>query len=42
MSDAIKKFQAHAGRIVRLNEAAGLLGWDQQTYMPPRAAESRA
>ena len=30
------------GEISDINEAAGLLGWDQQTYMPPGAAESRS
>ena len=42
MSDALNKFQAYAGRIIRLSEAAGLLGWDQQTYMPAGAANARA
>ncbi len=42
MSNAITQFQTHMGRIIRLNEAAGLLGWDQQTYMPAGAAQARA
>ncbi len=30
------------GEIKALSEAAAVLGWDQQTYMPPGGAESRA
>jgi carboxypeptidase Taq len=39
------KFEAlctRLGEISDLNSAAGVLSWDQQTYMPPGAAEARA
>jgi carboxypeptidase Taq len=42
MSDAIAALKARLSRIVRLNEANAVLGWDQQTYMPSGAAEARA
>jgi carboxypeptidase Taq len=29
-------------RLSRINQAVALLGWDQQTYMPPGGAEARA
>ncbi len=29
------------GEVADLNSAAGLLGWDQQTYMPPAGGEAR-
>ena len=32
---------ARCNKIARLGQLAGLAGWDQQTYMPPGAAEAR-
>lgn len=37
--EALKKRLAD---VVRLNQTAAVLGWDQQTYMPPGGAEARA
>lgn len=42
MSDAIAALKTRLGRIVRLNEAAAVLGWDQQTYLPTGSAAARA
>lgn len=42
MSDSLQKFKARCAMISRLGQAAGLLGWDQQTYMPSGAAMARA
>jgi carboxypeptidase Taq len=38
----IEGLQGHLAEIKALIEAAAVLGWDQQTYMPPGGAESRA
>ncbi len=38
----IVALEAHLADIKALSEAAALLGWDQQTYMPAGGAESRA
>jgi len=38
----IEALQSHLAEIKALSEAAAVLGWDQQTYMPPGGAESRA
>ncbi len=40
--EKVQQLKAHMADIVRLNQIAALLGWDQQTMMPPGAAESRA
>ena len=40
--EKVQQLKTHLSDVVRLNQAAALLGWDQQTYMPPGAAESRA
>lgn len=42
MSSSLQQFKARCARIARLGQAAGLLGWDQQTYMPAGAAMARA
>jgi len=42
MSDSLQEFKARFAMISRLGQAAGLLGWDQQTYMPSGAAMARA
>jgi carboxypeptidase Taq len=42
MTDKLNELRAHLGEIADLEDAAALLGWDQQTYMPPGAAEARA
>ncbi|MBS1868190.1 MAG: carboxypeptidase M32 [Actinobacteria bacterium] len=42
MSDALTELHVRLAEISDLNAAGGLLGWDQQTMMPVRAAESRA
>ncbi len=36
-----ERFLAHYGQISRLSQIGGLLGWDQQTYMPPGATTAR-
>ncbi len=41
-STALDAFKAYAARTIRLGQAGSVLGWDQQTYMPPGAAASRA
>ncbi|MDF2231009.1 carboxypeptidase M32 [Albimonas sp. CAU 1670] len=40
--DAYAALLDHARRVAALEQAAGLLGWDQETMMPPRAAPQRA
>jgi carboxypeptidase Taq len=42
MSERYAQLQQKMSRILRLSQAAALLGWDQQTYMPPGAAHARA
>ncbi len=41
MSETMVQLKARFARITRLGQAAALLGWDQQTYMPPGAAAAR-
>ncbi len=38
----LRDFKVRLGIIADLEQAAALLSWDQQTYMPPGAAETRA
>ena len=42
MSDHLQQLRVRLGELEDLRNTAGLLGWDQQTMMPPRGAESRA
>ena len=42
MSENLTGLKTRLNQITRLGQAAGLLGWDQQTYMPSGAAEARA
>ena len=42
MADALADLKEHVTTIKALNETAGLLGWDQRTYMPPRGIKARA
>jgi carboxypeptidase Taq len=42
MSQALHELRERLAEIADLSDAAGLLGWDQQTMMPARAAEQRA
>ena len=35
----IKRLESHLAEIKTLTEAAALLGWDQQTYMPAGGGE---
>ncbi|GAB4528544.1 MAG: carboxypeptidase M32 [Anaerolineae bacterium] len=42
MEDALQALKTRLGEIQDLNRAAALLGWDQQTYMPPGGAAARA
>jgi carboxypeptidase Taq len=42
MSNALTELRARLAEIADLNAAGGLLGWDQQTMMPERAAPQRA
>ena len=41
MSESLQQLKGRMAQIARLNEVNSLLDWDQQTYMPPRAAASR-
>ena len=40
--EKVKQLKDHLAPIVHLGHAAALLGWDQQTYMPPGGAAARA
>jgi carboxypeptidase Taq len=42
MSESFGALKQRMNIILRLGQSAGLLGWDQQTYMPPGAAAARA
>ena len=39
---ALEELQEHLAGVKALAEAAAVLSWDQQTYMPPGGAEARA
>ncbi len=41
MEDKLTQLKEILGEVSDLNAAAALLGWDQNTYMPPGAAEGR-
>lgn len=41
MSDKLKQLKDILGEVTDLNGIVELLGWDQQTYMPPGASEAR-
>ena len=41
MTEVLGQFKARMATIKRLSEAASLLGWDQQTFMPQGAAAGR-
>jgi carboxypeptidase Taq len=40
-ADAYAMFKLHLAEIHDLGKVTGLLGWDQQTMMPPRGADAR-
>lgn len=42
MDQKLQELKVRLGEIRDLNKAAALLGWDQQTYMPPGGAAARA
>lgn len=42
MTDELNPLFDRMSQIIALNNAAAVLGWDQQTYMPSGGAESRA
>jgi carboxypeptidase Taq len=42
MEEKLQELKIRLGEIRDLNKAAALLGWDQQTYMPPGGAAARA
>ena len=42
MEDKLNDLKTRLGQIRDLNRASALLGWDQQTYMPPGGAAARA
>lgn len=42
MEDQLQALKTRLGEIQDLNRATTLLGWDQQTYMPPGGAAARA
>ena len=41
MSEKLNQLKESLGEVADLRNAAGLLGWDQQTYMPPGGSEAR-
>lgn len=41
MEQKLKQLKEILAEVTDLNNVAGLLGWDQQTYMPPGGAENR-
>ncbi|NOY97626.1 MAG: carboxypeptidase M32 [Chloroflexi bacterium] len=41
MEQKLARLKAILGEVADLNHVAALLGWDQQTYMPPGGAEAR-
>jgi carboxypeptidase Taq len=42
VTDHLRELRLHLGELEDLRYAAGLLGWDQQTMMPPRGGATRA
>lgn len=42
MSDAYGKFMERVAELADIGHAQGLMGWDQETYMPPKGAAMRA
>lgn len=40
--EPIQQLQAHLVDVIRLSQIGAVLGWDQQTMMPPGGAEARA
>lgn len=38
----VEKLKAHLADVLHVNHAAAVLGWDQQTFMPPGGAAARA
>src|SRR5574340_289319 len=41
MSEKLNQLKELYGEVMDLNNAAALLGWDQQTYMPAGGSEAR-
>jgi carboxypeptidase Taq len=42
MQEQLSQLKERLARVVDLNGAAAVLGWDQETYMPPGGAQARA
>src|SRR5579884_1846674 len=42
MNEPMTELRAHLAQLADLNNTSQLLGWDQQTMMPPRGAATRA
>ena len=42
MADALTSLKERLAEVRHLNMAAGVLDWDQQTYMPPRGVRARS
>ena len=42
MDPTFRELQERLAEIADLGRAAGVLGWDQRTMMPPRSGEARA
>jgi carboxypeptidase Taq len=42
LPDRLRDLRAHLAQVEDVRYAAGLLGWDQQTMMPPRGGPTRA
>ena len=40
--DAVEALKVHLAPVVDLRHAAAVLGWDQQTHMPPGGGKARA
>ena len=40
--EAIEQLRERLARVADLNAAQAVLGWDQETYMPPGAGAARA
>lgn len=42
LMQSLEQLKVHLAEVQALTQAAAVLGWDQQTYMPPGGASSRA
>lgn len=42
MKESLQQLKEHLGKVHNLSAASSVLGWDQETYMPPGGAAARA